>query len=92
MIEWMQGGEWHSPVMMGYPAIAAGVDEMSVGSRRASSWKACRVASMPRVAPRSLSAARASKNAWVTVVFSDVMNLDVGVAVGRVSYRRGAPG
>ena len=55
--------------------MAAGVEETSVGSNIASSANVCSVASIPRVAPRSLSAATASKNAWSTVVFSDVMNL-----------------
>ena len=63
------------PVMIGYPAIAAGPDETSVGRRSASRANACSVASMPRVAPRSLSAATASRKAWSTVVFSDAMNL-----------------
>lgn len=55
--------------------MAAGVDAISVGKMSASSLKASSAPSIPRVAPRSLSAARASKKAWSTVVFSAAMNL-----------------
>ncbi len=48
------------------------------------------VASMPRVAPRSLSAATASKNAWFTVVFSEEMNLGTESALSK--YVRGREG
>lgn len=58
---------------------------MSVGKRRASSLNSFRAASIPRVDPRSLSAARASKNPWSTVVFSAAMNL--WWASGKLTFR-----
>lgn len=48
---------------------------MFVGKTSASSSKALRAASIPRVAPRSLSAASASKYAWSIVVLSAAMKL-----------------
>lgn len=67
--------ESHSPDMIGNPAIAAGPGATALGSKSASKPNILSVASMPRVAPKSLSAATASKNAWFTVVFSEEMNL-----------------
>lgn len=46
-----------------------------VGNRRASKLNFFNVPSMPRVRPRSLSAAKALKNEALTVVASEVMNL-----------------
>lgn len=48
---------------------------MFVGKMSTSSSKALSAASIPRVAPRSLSAASASKNAWSIVVLSAAMKL-----------------
>ena len=47
----------------------------SVGMTRASKLNCFKVPSMPRVRPRSPSAARASKNEALTVVASEVINL-----------------
>lgn len=66
------------PVTRGYPAIAAGPEASSVGNTNASILNNFKAPSIPRVWPKSLSAARASKYAWSTVVFSEAINLSVG--------------
>lgn len=73
---------------MGYPAIAAGtVVKPGAGRIRASRLNSFSAASMPRVAPRSLSNARAWKNvAFLPVVASDSMRLR---ATMEVSYTGG---
>jgi hypothetical protein len=52
-----------------------GRDRPSVGSKIAARLNSLSVASIPRVRPRSLFAARAARYASSTVVASDVMNL-----------------
>lgn len=82
-----------SPEIIGNPAIAAGPGATALGNRSASRLNALSVASMPRVAPRSLSAATASKNAWFTVVFSEEMNLGIESALSKsVRDREGVLG